>query len=242
MSSKSFGPQTPAIPHLEIGKEIGDLRNDTEAGFVANEALIENGAYSRANLKMATKPTATDTVTIGTNVYEFGGTGSNINVTIGAAVANSRANLAAAINASGTAKVKAEVSTVPTAGVSIVLADAVGGTPVKGPSTSIALSRALTAAADVWDQANLSATGIAEGTSRRASGKVVINTTNVASPFAIPLDFTPARLIWAAFASTGAPKVTTATVAISGTYILIDAAAGATDLADTDFIVWQAIE
>jgi hypothetical protein len=241
-ASKSFSGQSPAVPHLAVSNELGDLRGDVEAGFQASEALVENGSFARANLKMATKPTATDTVTIGSNVYEFGGTGSNINVAIGAAVANSRTNLAAAINASGTAAVFAEVSTVPTAGVSIVAADAKGGTPVKGPGASIALSEGLTAVADVWDQANLSATGVAEGTTKKATGKVAINAVNVASIFAIKLDFTASKITWAAFSAAGAPKVTSATVTISGNYLLVNAAAGATALVDTDFIVFTAIE
>lgn len=58
-----------------------------------------NGAYATGTLGMATKPTADDTITIGTTVYTFVASPEAAGeVAIGAAVANSQANLVAAIN------------------------------------------------------------------------------------------------------------------------------------------------
>ncbi len=58
-----------------------------------------NGANATSTLSMATKPTATNTVTIGTTVYTFVATPAAVgDVAIGALVANSQANLVAAIN------------------------------------------------------------------------------------------------------------------------------------------------
>lgn len=58
-----------------------------------------NGTTSQGTLTMDTKPTADDTLTIGTYTYTFVATpAATGDVAIGAAVANSQANLVAAIN------------------------------------------------------------------------------------------------------------------------------------------------
>lgn len=58
-----------------------------------------NGTTSQGTLTMDTKPTADDTLTIGTTTYTFVATPADTgDVAIGAAVANSQANLVTAIN------------------------------------------------------------------------------------------------------------------------------------------------
>lgn len=85
------------------GRVSGHGQSSFAAVFNANAALLKTGLDSKATgtLSMATKPTADDTVTIGTNVYTFVETwAAEGDVEIGALVANSQANLVAAINGS----------------------------------------------------------------------------------------------------------------------------------------------
>jgi hypothetical protein len=76
-------------------------RNGTDS---INKKLPTQGtpvcaAKATGTLSMATKPTADDTVTIGSNVYTFVATPAAAgDVALGAAVANSQANLVTAIN------------------------------------------------------------------------------------------------------------------------------------------------
>jgi len=62
MASRSFGSQSPQIPHLVSGKEVGDLRNDIEAAFTALEALTSFPKISRvtggASVSLAAVPVA----------------------------------------------------------------------------------------------------------------------------------------------------------------------------------------
>jgi hypothetical protein len=241
MASRSFGIQSPEIPHLSKG-ELADLRRDIEEGFLASEQIVEAGHYAMATLLIGTLPTVGDTVTIGTNVYEFGGVGANINVAIGGAVATSRTNLANAINTLGTASVLAEVSAVPGAGVSIFKATSRGGALAKGAGQSLALSETLTAVADIWNQTNLNITGKSAGMNKVAYGKVTIDATNLASDFAVKLDFTPTSVRWIAYAATGAIKTTTALVTLSSQFVVFNANNGGTALVATDYIIWEACE
>jgi len=73
----------------------------------------DTGHVAQACLFLATLPTDTNTVTIGSDVYEFEGVGANINVLKGASAAESRANLVIAINNEGTELVFADQPTTP---------------------------------------------------------------------------------------------------------------------------------
>lgn len=230
------------------GTDLNDEHNETNMNLLdaivdkvnAMDTEQDQGHYGSAEIKIATKPTATDTVTIGADVYEFGGAGANINVTIGADAASARANLIVAINTLGTEKVFADNPTTPATSVRIQQADRVGGTPEKGVPDSLVLASSLTAGTDGWNAANLNERGQPELT-KRAAGRIVVNATNLGFPVYIHLDFTPVSLRWTARSATGAYKTTTATGAITGNKIVFDFAAGGTDLAATDIVDWEAV-
>lgn len=198
------------------------------------------GHIAQACLVIITKPTAADTVTIEGDVYEFGGSGSNINVTIGADAAAARANLIAAINAEGSELVVADAPTTPATAVRIRPADRTGGTAQIGAGTDIAVSTTLAAGdPDVWNVANLDESG-APAYKKTASGKIVITAESLANTFTLELPFTPAVLQWAAFDTNEAPKATDCQCKINGDYLEFDFNAGSTDLSATDIVVWQA--
>jgi hypothetical protein len=204
---------------------------------------MDSGQVPCATLLMATNPTATNTVTIGSDVYEFDGAGSNINVAIEASVALTRAALVAAINSQGTENVVAEDGSPIADALTIFEAAGPGGSKLAIAGSDVALAETLADAADVWTQANLNVTGKPEGVRKMTTGNVVIDATNLATEFYLELGFTVEKVLWAALDTNGAPKVTTATVAPSGTGLLIDADAGATALVATDevsFIAWGA--
>jgi len=80
------------------------LRRGANSTDEINKKIATSGTpvcavKATGTLSMATKPTADDTVTIGSNVYTFVASPAAAgDVAIGAAVANSKANLLAAIN------------------------------------------------------------------------------------------------------------------------------------------------
>ena len=204
-----------------------------------NKLPEDTGHVAQTSLFLATLPTDTNTVTIGADVYEFEGAGSNINVLKGVSAATARANLIAAINAEGTELVVADAPTTPATSVRIRPADRVGGTAQIGAGTSIAVSETLADAADVWNVANLNESG-APAYKKMASGKIVITAESLASLFTLELPFTPAVLQWAAFDTNDAPKATDCQCGISGDYLEFDFNAGSTDLSATDYVVWEA--
>lgn len=199
----------------------------------------DTGHVAQACLYLATLPTDTNTVTIGSDVYEFEGAGSNINVLKGANAAASRANLVTAINTKGTEKVFADQPTTPATSVRIRPADRVGGTPQIGAGPSIAVSETLADSADVWNVANLNETG-APAYKKMASGKIVVTAESLASLLTLELPFTPVVLHWAAFNTSDAPKATDCQCGINGDYLEFDFNAGSTDLIATDYVIWEA--
>jgi len=205
----------------------------------ANKLPEDTGHVAQACLYLATLPTDTNTVTIGSDVYEFEGAGANINVLKGANAAESRANLVTAINNQGTEKVFADQPTTPATSVRIQPADRTGGTPQIGAGPSIAVSETLADAADVWNVANLNESG-APAYKKVARGTIVCTAESIASLFTLELPFTPVVLAWAAFDTNGAPKATDCQIGINGDYLEFDFDAGSTDLAATDYVVWEA--
>lgn len=138
---------------------------------------------------------ATDTVTIGTDIYEFnaatppaGGTAGSIWVYQGANSAESRANLINAINGvvdaptitrDGTNVEEVVASAgITTGDVVIQSADAVGGSVI--PSvTAIACSEGLTTVTDIWDAAN-TYNGIAQSTKAIAAVTLTLTAAQIA--------------------------------------------------------------
>lgn len=220
------------------------------------------GHIASAKLVMSAQPTATDTIGIGSDTYEFlasGGTVADdayIAVEIGGSAAITLTNLVSAINAenadnqhanalnsgggaalaNGTESVVADVS-----GTSLRIRNAVspGGDAIVG-SEDLTLTEAITAAADVWNQANLNATGRVEPL-KITGGSVTITSQNLATDFNIELPFTPVDFTWRAFAASGTEKATSAVVGLSDNSLLVNANAGGSALIATDVIRWMAI-
>lgn len=135
-------------------------------------ANIDPGAPATAELELSVNPTDTDTVTIGTDVYEFCTAGgsvaadANIGVVIGGAVATSRTNLMNAINgvvAAATGLFKTDgvtpaerngnldwLATIIGANILLQSADDVGGA-VECRADSTVVEETLTNAANIWD-------------------------------------------------------------------------------------------
>lgn len=201
MASRSFSSKVPAKGHLVRGSgglqgEISDLRADVEEGFIASESEVSAAAVAQANIRLNTQPTATDTITIGTNIYEFKAlitdaptTAGNIVVLRGATAAAARANIVAAINgaaglgttytAKGTSAVVASIYN--TDFLHIEAATFAGGPVDPGTKPNLALSDALTAVI-AWDHENLGRTGGNVGL-KKAVQKVVVDAVNLAADF-----------------------------------------------------------
>jgi len=164
---------------------------------------IHCGIKGEAILLLGTKPTVDDTVVIGGETWTFkAAAASTYQVTIGAAVANSLANLVAKINANTALYIVASV--VGTTGMKIQFAQSAGGTAKWGTPTSYALSETLTAAADVWIQDNLNAIGQTNHL-YETHCDVTATTENIANTFTIPMDFTVTTLRFRMVASDGTP-------------------------------------
>lgn len=203
-----------------------------------NKLPEDTGHVAQACLFLATLPTDTNTVTIGSDVYEFEGVGANINVLKGANAAASRANLVIAINTLGTELVVADQPTTPATSVRIRPADRTGGTAQIGAGPSIAVSETLADASDVWNVANLNESGAA-AYKKVARGVIVITAESLASLFTLELPFTPAVLAWAAYNTSGLPITGKGQCVINGDYLEFDFDATST-LAATDYVVWEA--
>ena len=209
-----------------------------DAAMTQVDKLSEDtGHVAQACLFMATNPTATNTVTIGADVYEFDGAGANINVALGLDAAATRAAFILAINNEGTELVVADAPTTPATSVRIQPADRVGGTAQIGVGTSIAVSETLADASDVWNVANLNETG-APPYLKVARGTIVCTAENIASLLTVELPFTPVVFAWSAFTTAGLPKGGKGQCVINGDYLEFDF--DATTLAATDYVVWEA--
>jgi hypothetical protein len=185
----------------------------SDLGPVLNQALAGSGTIGRAPLALGTQPTSGDTVSIGTDVYEFlpsvdgeVADDDNIAVTIGADVAASRVNLVAAINGTapvlhvsalnseglpargrGTAPVVATNTTTP---IIVKTAQWAGG-PVVAAKPNLALAETFTAVGNVWTGVtNMNQTGSEAGGMGMASVTItaaMITATSIALEFPFPV-------------------------------------------------------
>lgn len=243
MASDLFGKKIAVIPH-RVDDEVSDLRQDVESAFAAGEGALDTGHVAAAELIMSAQPADTNTLTIGADVYEFDSnstfTAGRLPVVIGADAQATLDALVAKINASGTEKVKAGKK--GTTRLRIERADKAGGTPLRGPGASVALSETIADTADVWNAGNLNELG-GGLRQKKAHGKLTVTALNIATAVKFDLPFTPVGVAWVATTSTGAPiqgTVTTATVAASGAELTISPGAGLTDLTAGDIIHWWA--
>lgn len=134
-----------------------------------------NGATSQGTLTMDTKPLADDTLTIGTTTYTFVATpAATGDVAIGAAVANSQANLVTAINDGDSFN---DASTVVTAG-DFSGDDCVLTAVVEGVAgDSIATTETFDEATNVFDAATLGTTTAGVDGTLGEAGECLIDAT-----------------------------------------------------------------
>lgn len=205
-------------------------RRIQETRATLDEVAGDTGYAGAAAISLATNPTATDTLTIGADVYEFQAAAAdlaadgNIAVLIGGSAAATLANLIAAINGSADsahASIFQTDSTTPALGrgtEDITALDAgsgilaifpsVGqgaGVPAVGAAPSIALSDALTAAVS-WDRANLSAApgGAADSKVQRCVIRHAVSAGDItAGSIVFIIPFVVSRWSWSAMTSAG---------------------------------------
>lgn len=226
--------------HTIAPKVLKATINEHAAALDALE-LLDSGVVPSARVNMATAPTANDTVTIGGHVFKFvaalGAADTFTQVKIGTAAAT-RAAFVKAINGTVDAA-NVTPATVPFAG--LVVADEIdtsririraaatrGGTPLTATAgTSVAVSEALTAAADVWDRANLNESG--EAARRRfASTTIAITAAMIAAgKVYVEFPFTPTDVEITVRSAAGAPLPTTDAAVIEGNAVKITLAGGA---------------
>lgn len=265
MASRSFGTKVPQKIHLVRGTgglqgEIADLRADTEEAFLSMEADTGGGqGIAQANIRLNTQPTATDTITIGSNVYEFKAlitdaptTPGNIVVLRGASAAAALANIIAAINgasglgttysAKGTALVKASIYN--TDFLHIEAAEAAGGAVVPGLKPNIALSDALTAVI-AWDHENLGRTG-GDVALKKVVHQIVVDAVNLAANFDVvaPGVITKAEVLYVTNAAgvvdtTGKGASAVLTIVPARNAVTVDFHTGGTDPVATDKVYLQ---
>lgn len=201
------------------------------------------GAVAVAELVQSGQPVAGETVTIGADVYEFDGAGSNINVAIGASAEATLDNLVTAVNGSGTENVRADKSGTTT----LVLRSAAspGGTVAVG-NPSIALSEAATNYA--WNPGNVNLNtlaGEAQALKKHAIAVLPVTAALAAlSTFRVcAFDFTPTRFLVGVMDSTGAPKVVHDTFAVDATTAsIVWTSAGTIHLVAGDMVLVEAWE
>jgi len=154
------------------------------------EKVGDEGCVAVASLDFVNQPNANDTLTIGADVYEFGGVGGNINVVIGGTPAATLTNLVTAINGSGTENIFGQAAGTD---LRILSADGAGGTPV-GADPSIVLAEAITHINSIWNVGNVNMNtlgGRAKAARRHSATEVVVtaamiaNSLSVAFPFAV---------------------------------------------------------
>lgn len=263
MASRSFGSKGPQKAHLIRGSggwqgEIADVRADAEEAFQAMEADAGGGqGVAQANIRLNTQPTAADTITIGSDVYEFvaalgSQTAGRIGVLRGASAAAALANIVAAINgaaglgstysAKGTAAVKASVYN--TDFLHIEAAEAAGGAVVAGTKPNVALSDALTAVI-AWDHENLGRTG-GNVALKKVTHQIVVDAVNLAADFDVvaPGVITKAEVLFVTDAAgavdtTGKAASIILTVVAARNAVTVDFNTGATDPVATDKVYLQ---
>lgn len=232
---------------------------------------LQAGAVPAQILSIGTEPTATDTVVIGADTYEFVASSgavaddANIAVELTGTVADTVTNLIAAINAEDADNQHANITNVATdapalangteavaasllsAGKVLVKgAERAGGSPKAGAGV-LALSETLTAAADGWDPGSVNMSTL--GGEAPGALRVGISTYTVANASAgglrvFSFDFTPKAFMVQARSSTGGERQTDGgdVFALSGNDVVLTLAGGAApDIQDTDVVTVVAI-
>lgn len=196
-------------------------------------AVLDLGCAGRAVWTTADglNPTATETLTIGADIYEFGGVGGNINVTIGVDLDATLTNFVTA-SAAGTEDIA--YTNLGGGDLEILTADAPGGTIYPNPIPVITPSQVL-------DVVAIHSDGHVAGQSQE-SGVLTFDAVNtLIAGLVIPITITPRLIMWKLYAATGAEKATSMTVVTGAASITLDPTAGATPPVATDVFHFIAI-
>jgi hypothetical protein len=240
MASRSFSDQAAKQNRLVhqakggVAGEVGDLRVDVEAGFTALEAELSQGVAASAVLIQAGQPTTLDTLTIGSDVYEVDGVGSNINFALGADAEGSLDNLLAAAVASGTENLywdKLSATQLRLRSAS----DAQGTITGADPSIAIDTSSMTNWSCNAGDVDMNTLAGKAAGETSLSAAVLTITTAMITAGVArISFPFTPTAFTFSAVDATGVPQAFTAdTLEIDGDDVVVGLG---TDLANTDVL------
>ena len=193
---------------------------------------LQSGSYSIATWTTGdgAVPTAAETITIGTDVYEWDGAGANINVVIAGTLAGSIDNLIDAIEANTTEDIsvwrEGDV-------LFLMVVDEDDEYEIAGTLPALAASQA----ADPWQ----SHAG-QDGGGQVAAGQIVIDAALAARVFTIQLPFTPTRAVFEWLTTAGVKKACTATHVAGTNRITVDPTAGGTPAAATDvlnYVAWE---
>jgi len=207
---------------------LADAQIPSTPGVIASFRLVQSG-----------QPTATDTLSIGADVYEADGAGANINFVIAGTAEATMDNLLAAIQASGTEDVVA--SKVNATTLLVQSADAPNGSAVAA-SPDIAIVNGLTNYASSIGDANMNTlAGRAAGAVQMSVVSLTITAAMVTAAEArVTLPFTPVAFNPVVLNTSGDIKAAGAdSFTISGDDIVI--ALGGADIVATDvvrMIVW----
>jgi hypothetical protein len=171
------------------------------ANGVAPDGVVGSGAVAVAQIIQSGQPVATETLTIGGDVYEADGVGANINYAIGGDAAATHANLLAAIVANGTEHLFADLVS-PTS-IRLRSADEPQGNIIAA-DPDIALTEAMTNVLFDCGNVNMNTLGgHAKAASRSEAAVLTINAGHVAAAEArVSFPFAVSRFV--AFAVTAA--------------------------------------
>ena len=208
-----------------------EMEDNQEILDLINGAQDDTGIIGTADLIMSANPSDSDTIGIGGETYTFlDAPTTTYHIQRGGSAAVTLTNTVAKINSVTALLIKA--SAVGTS-LRIQYAATAGGTPAIG-TANYALAENITAAADVWNQANLNATG-RDNYLYSASDDITLGAENIATAFLIPLTFTPLELYYRFVDKDGLPKpACTSYAAISGNGILVTVNNGGSPAVATD--------
>lgn len=223
---------------IEGDSILAEILNAAKTDVEAIEAELVDvmqmeGSVAIVRFVQSGQPSASDTLDIGADTYEFDGTGSNINVTIGADAEATLDNLISAINTSGTESILAEKFNATT--TTIKSASTPGGTVIgANPDITIDASGATNYVCMEGNINMNTLAGVAAAKTATSCATLTITTAMISSgSVRISFPFTPRGFTFSA-TSSGVPVTFTAdSLAISGDDILLLLG---TDLANGDIV------
>ena len=216
--------------------------NNRTTGQQVFDLLSDPGSIAVAAINIATNPTATDTIGIGADTYEFVAAAgdvaddANIAVEIKGSATLTRDELVAAINATDANNQHPTIfqtdSTTPALanGTEAVLATEVGttvliqsatkpGGAIQAADPSIVLAEALTDASDVWDVGDVNVNtlaGRAKSQRQQATTSIAITAAMItAGVIRIDLPWQPTHWTWQARQATGEIRQSVADIVIA---------------------------